>query len=312
MERNKFIDSTKFILVFLVVYAHTFEYNLYQDHTKQLIYVTLSTFVIPLFIIISGFFSKNVTWKKYKRFFLQTIQIYFIFQLIYSVPSIFSGNFCLKAFLIPIGPLWYIVGLIFWRFLACIINKFTIPFYLSLPLSLVLSLVLGFIDNLNIVMRIFTFLPFFIVGIYSPINVFIQIKKINKIYSIVYFIILTFCAINFTDAYHIFTVFGGYSYNNYESILQGFLHRLFFFPIAIISSIAAFNLLPDTFHKSGAKSMYVFLLHVILVYPVYRAILHHYNVVMPFYIDFVVAMIITSLCILASRAKPIQYILKLS
>ncbi len=310
MERNKFIDSAKFILVFFVVFAHTCEYDLYQDIAKQRLYIALSTFTIPLFIVISGFFSKNTTWEKYKKFFLQTTLIYFIFQLIYCIPSMFSGYFTLSKLLVPIGPLWYIAGLLLWRFLAYIINKFTIPFYLSFSLSLVLSLTLGFIDNLDIVIRVFTFIPFFILGLYSPSDIFVKIKKLNKIYFIIYFVILSLYVIYFTNAYHAFTVLGGYSYNNYESVLQGFLHRLFFIPIAIISLIAAFNLLPDTFHKLGTKSMAIFLLHIILVYPVYRPILQYYNVVMPVYIDFMVAALITTLCIFASSIKPVQYILR--
>jgi fucose 4-O-acetylase-like acetyltransferase len=310
MERNKFLDSSKFILVFLVVFAHTCEYNLFVDYVKFKIYVFLSTFTIPLFIVISGYLSKRVNWEKYKKFFVQFLLIYIVFQIIYSdpVPAIFGGPFNLEKLLIPIGPLWYIVGLLLWRFLVCIIVKFRISFIWSFSVSLALSLALGFIQDKIPVSRIFVFIPFFILGYYTPVDLPSKIKKMSKIYPFIYFSILAVLVLFFGDVSHAFSTFGEYPYKVFLTFEQGFFQRLLLFPVATLSCIAAYRLIPDTFHKLGSQSLAVFLLHIIFVFPIYRAILRSYNVVMPVYIDILVAMVITSICLLLARIKAVQYL----
>lgn len=307
MQRNKYLDSAKFILVFLVVFIHTFEYSMFKDDVKLEVYIILSTFLMPSFIIISGYLSKAMNWKKYKRFFLQFTLIYLVFQYIYFSGDLLKGNADFMKLLTPIGPLWYIAGLLLWRFLVCIIVRFKIPAFLAISVSLVVSMLLGFEQDYIPVSRIFIFIPFFLIGYFCPTDFPAKIKQMNKIYAIVFFVVLTICVIQWKTIYQAFTVFGDYSYNRFESIQEGFVQRLIDFPLAILSSIAFYRLTPDTFHKLGTKTLAIFLLHILFVYPIYRVILHHFSLEMPIYVDFLVATVITVICILLSNLKIIQH-----
>lgn len=317
MERNKSLDSAKFILIFFVVLAHTCEYDLFKTKIKLLIYIFSSTYTIPLFVIISGYFSKNLTWEKFKQFFLGLILVNYLFQLIYSVPSIMSGHFSLlKYIILPIGPLWYIIGLLIWRFFIIIIKKYDIPMVLTFLISLLISLGVGFIKfdpiahpDYASALRIFVFIPHFFVGYYAPKDIWDKIKNIEKIYSISFFIIFGIIVILFGKDYYAFSTFGGYPYSIFPSITEGLIQRVIFLLFAVVSSVAFYNIIPDTFYKFGSASLGILLLHILIVYPIYWGkVTQNFNHI-PIIVDILAAIVITISCLLLTKLKIIQLII---
>lgn len=317
MERNKSLDSAKFILIFFVVLAHTCEYDLFTSKIKILIYIFSSTYTIPLFIIISGYFSKNLTWDKYKKFFLGFILVYYLFQLIYSIPSMLSGHFnIIRYILLPIGPLWYIMGLLAWRYLIVLIRKYNIPALVSFIISIIFSLAAGFIkidpmlhpDYVS-ALRVLVFIPHFFVGYYAPQDIWYRIKNVKKIYSIAFFVIFGIWVCLYGTSYHAFTTFGSYSYSVFPTITDGLIQRLIFIIFAVISSAAFYNIIPNTFYKFGSASLGILLLHILIVYPLYWGVItkhfNHINII----VDIIAAIIITFICLFLTKLKFIQLIM---
>lgn len=90
-ERNYWLDNTKFFLIFLVVIGHFLE-ELISNKTIKEVFIFIYTFHIPLFIFITGFFSKNVE-KSEKR-----ITSYLIMYVIMQCIIIFIRGYCKTMF----------------------------------------------------------------------------------------------------------------------------------------------------------------------------------------------------------------------
>lgn len=58
-NREPYFDNVKFILILLVVIGHFIEKIIFMDTSFKVIYETIYSFHMPLFIFISGYFSKN-------------------------------------------------------------------------------------------------------------------------------------------------------------------------------------------------------------------------------------------------------------
>lgn len=58
MEGDRAIDSTKFLLICLVIFAHALEVCRDTDWLSEKVYIFVYSFHMPAFIILSGFFSK--------------------------------------------------------------------------------------------------------------------------------------------------------------------------------------------------------------------------------------------------------------
>lgn len=116
LERKKWIDTIKGILIILVVIGHAGKNNL-QDNIKQIIF----SFHMPVFFMISGYLLKLPIWgklnikkwliKKIKKYFIPYVVYFFICSLLeknlnieYIVRFIWGGK------LLP-GAFWYITVL---------------------------------------------------------------------------------------------------------------------------------------------------------------------------------------------------------
>ncbi|MNW30622.1 Acyltransferase family protein [compost metagenome] len=83
--RDAYFDNLKWLLVLLVVVGHLIE-PLPNNTALQPLYLTIYTFHIPLFVMVSGYFSKQLDNSKYTtRVISQLVVPYFIFESLYSL-----------------------------------------------------------------------------------------------------------------------------------------------------------------------------------------------------------------------------------
>ena len=59
-ERDYYFDNLKFILIFLVVFGHLVGITYKETQIEKSIYFFIYLFHMPAFIIVSGYFSKNI------------------------------------------------------------------------------------------------------------------------------------------------------------------------------------------------------------------------------------------------------------
>jgi len=323
MGEDRHLNSIKFVLISLVVYGHVNQYNILNSDLVFFVFSYFSTFAMPLFIVISGFLSKRLNWKKFKRTALSLFLTYFVFQTIYYSPAIgdallglnmnltlMGGKFNLITYLAkPIGPLWFLLGLIVWRFILLFISKFKVSPVVSLTVSILVALALGFIEVLLPHTKIFVFLPFFLVGYYCPKEFTQKLRTYNKIYSVVILLLLLVVLHFFGGIDYLFSTYGDPPYSMYSSTLNGIIYRLLFYPLALICSMAVFILTPDIFHKWGGKSMDIYLLHPIFIYPIYYNIIFSFDVKPGVIGEILVTIAIITACLLISKIKVTRYIL---
>src|SRR5665648_805103 len=136
-RRNYLFDNLKVLLIVLVVLGHALK-NIDNDIVLRSIYILIFMFHMPLFIFISGYFSKNVD-KCRNNAVKQLLIPFIVFNIIWYASV---GNF--KFPLYSAGwTLWYILSLFFWRFFL----KNIIKIKWILGLSIVLGLLVGIVDK---------------------------------------------------------------------------------------------------------------------------------------------------------------------
>ena len=324
MNRNKTFDSLKFILVCFVVYAHTTGKSVYEDRGTTVLVSFLSTFTMPLFIFISGYFSKNITWDKYKKSFKSLSLTYLTAQLTYSIPSIIEKAITLPTnqfnitekiisiFILPYGGLWYVVGLLFWRLLIYYISKINLKFPLVFSLSLIIPLLFCFIDIKLNAFRVITFFPYFVLGYYCNEQMFNKIRKFNPLFSVGILLIIFIGLFLYKDLfYFVMSTFGEGSYKStYPTIFQGFLYRASFYLISMISINCVINLATDRFYKLGKYSLGIFLVHPCVLFTISQIktyFLPSIKIPYPILLEFPLAMVIVYISLYLSEMKPVQY-----
>lgn len=309
MGRNNFFDSLKFILIVLVVLGHVMEYGIYEDHFRLSIFSFIYTFHMPLFIFISGYFSKNITWEKYKKSFLSLFLVYVVFQAYYVLfESFLHAKFDLmNVLLVPRSVLWYILGLLLWRFLFCFIPKLKIPFPLLLTISIAVAVASCFYHSSSLALKFIHFFPFFIIGYYCSSDTVEKIRSWNKLYMLG-ISALVFCGLFiFADKWLVFTIFGDFPYNYYPEGYSGMALKLLTYVLGIVMSVCVINLASDKAHKLGTTTLAIYLLHSSFVFPYVWAL--ESIGVRPWFLilDFIATPIIVGLCLFLYRFKFYQY-----
>lgn len=117
--RNTELDGCKFLLVCLVVIGHCIEPTRYVSSFSGHLYSCIYLFHMPLFVILSGYFTKeeNTLLKLFKSSvgLLETyffVTIFIILFVTKDISNLFS----------PALSTWYLLSLIYWRFLVYLLG----------------------------------------------------------------------------------------------------------------------------------------------------------------------------------------------
>jgi len=229
------------------------------------IYIFIFMFHMPLFIYVSGYFSKN--FDKCRRNAIKDLLVpYIVFNIIWYLSV---GNY--KFPLYNAGwTLWYLISLFFFRFFLVDIIKVK----WVLILSIILGLLIGFVNKYNNFLsftRTFAFLPFFLLGYYSNNLTVNKIKNYYKIISILGLISIgTFAFI--VSKYEVINYRFLYMFQSYGSFglgaVQGVLLRILFYILAILISVFLINLVPNKklkFSEIGTDTMLIYLGHIYII-----------------------------------------------
>lgn len=204
MERDRAIDSTKFLLICLVIFAHALEVCRDTDWLSEKVYIFIYSFHMPAFIILSGYFFKDNDNSKFWKGVVNLFLTYLFFQialcgnpLTYStadgplVSQLIDGlRFNVTHLYLPAGALWYIVSLAFWRMLLHFIpysirdSKAT----LVIGVAFIICIVGGFFPmgrELSF-QRTVAFFPYFLLGYYAKrFDGYAMLKRVKVQYALV-------------------------------------------------------------------------------------------------------------------------------
>jgi len=272
--RDERIDSVKYWLIVLVIAAHVLGGDFSKNPECAVIRKWLCMFLMPLFIFISGYFSRKKTgnlltslWK-----ILEPLVIFHTIGIIAQILT--KGSVSLSIILTPWYVLWYLLCLIYWRLLLQIIpNSLLNKTRLIVISTFCIGIVAGFLPfgKLFSLQRALSFMPFFFLG-YCMRNKNLFLPKKYKIFYFLFFISFLIIPVFFPN------ILGNLNHSipyrsNYDALC-----RIFAFAIAIPMSLAFINICPNKpwFSKQGRFTMQYYIYHALII-PLYLVIVDKYN-----------------------------------
>ncbi len=250
-----------------MVFGHSLE--LYKDKSLLIgiIYVFIYLFHMPVFVFVSGYFSKNVDKsrsKAFRNFFVP----YLIFNTIWGLVSLpYVGSF---SILTPGWSLWYLMSMFFWR----ISLKDIVRVRYILPISFVIGTIVGLsseFDNVLSLSRTLFFLPFFLAGYYTTEAKLLNLRDKRYLGKILIVLIAFIAAILITCSNILPTEFfyGSNSFSSFSLMLWlGILGRIFLYIIGFSFIYILINFVNNSetfFSKVGFNTFSVYILHTYLI-----------------------------------------------
>lgn len=167
-QRDPFFDNAKFLLIFLVVLGHMLSIGNSNDKLNLATTKWIFSFHMPLFVFISGYFTKITDKKKYFTGILIFTETFVVFTLIHILIEYLQGKPIndFQLLIYPKWTLWYLLCIIWWRLMI----YYTPPsirdnYKLLVIISIILCLTMGWIPiGPFSFQRTFSFLPFFTIG----------------------------------------------------------------------------------------------------------------------------------------------------
>jgi len=285
-QRDPFFDNAKFILITLVVIGHT--YTSLMDHSELVYtaYLLIYSFHMPLFILISGYFTKNYNKEGYFQKTIATILIpYLIFEVIYSFfhHFLYQTDEVNLSILLPYWSMWFLLSLFLWRMLLPYFIQFRYPLLLCFLVA-VLAGYISDVDRFLSLQRTLAFFPFFLLGFYlqkhhidALLNWFTPRRRILSAAGIILVFLLLYYG-EFRSGWDFpireFMFFNmPYAELGRPEWYAG-IYRIGFMVLALIMSVFVLSLVPRRktfFTEMGSRSLYVYLLHGFFIHP-FRAL----------------------------------------
>lgn len=162
VNRNQHIDSLKFVLIALVILGHWLAPSRYSDSISGSLYSIIYAFHMPLFVLLSGYFTNvDDLHKLNKRSFL----LFETYILIMGVQSLLYRDY--HHLLIPENSGWYVLSLMFWGYMTRFIRnlKSSLQIIVAFTVAIIVfQFGLGRYEQLFSIMRTILFFPIFIIG----------------------------------------------------------------------------------------------------------------------------------------------------
>ncbi|MEV4175139.1 acyltransferase family protein [Nonomuraea sp. NPDC049709] len=163
-KRDPFLDNVKFVLIALVVVGHSLVPTLSADSSRAL-YIFIYTFHMPLFVLISGYLSRNF-WNsnaKTNKLVDTFLVPYVIVEVGYAALRFGLGQKWSLTIIDPAWLNWYLLALLFWRLSTPVWKRMKYP----VPVAIAIYLFAGFsqIEGDFSMDRFFGLMPFFVIGL---------------------------------------------------------------------------------------------------------------------------------------------------
>jgi fucose 4-O-acetylase-like acetyltransferase len=163
-SRDLRLDAVKGFLVILVIFGHLLTQFIWKSPLYQAVYAAIFVFHMPLFILISGMFSKSSPSDADYRSILTRLAIPLVlFQILYiAIDAAWHGQVSTPA-LEPYWILWFLLSLIMWKIALPLFSRIRYGFALAVGIALVAGFnsEIGWALSLS---RSLYFFPFFIFG----------------------------------------------------------------------------------------------------------------------------------------------------
>ncbi len=301
-KRVPYWDWLKGFLIFLVVLGHTG--TALGDRWLSVIYA----FHMPLFVLVSGFFSKRKEslWEGIKKLVI----LYLIFNTAYIFLDLALGeSLSMQRILTPSFAMWYLLSLVFWRTMIHFMpEKCESMPWLLIVVTLLLSITAGFVPvstQLSF-QRTFTFLPFFMGGYLLRKSEVEWPKKVSK-HRYLTFAVIMLLGISVVNYLFMPVFYANKPYLVNDDILMRVLQIV----IAAALSMSFLVLAPNkngTVSKLGKSSLMVYILHPPMVKLLKMACAAWGGVEMSPLIALAISVVVVTMLYLVRNLKVLKYI----
>lgn len=270
--RDSFLDSSKALLIFCVVFGHFLERMIgWSDPKSHVLLGLIYSIHMPAFIFISGMLFKDKNVLKNILFFMA---LYVPFQILYPLfDALWTAKWVWhwNLFERPYWILWYLLGMMLWTALTHYLIRTKFP----LLIAIILALLVGFSTWNNYqysIGRILVFFPFFMMGhLYGKqIISWIRTQK-YKVFKASTILIVIASVMSFTKLSS-YWLYGSLSYQQLKvDWIEGSLIRIGCLLLSTFGIYAIFALSSGwgsnfrTLGDLGKRTLPVYLLHGFVV-----------------------------------------------
>lgn len=273
-ERDAFFDNVKFLTIVLVVVGHTWA-QLDGGRVTDAAYLIVYGFHMPLFVFISGYFSRGYTRStdKFRGLIPTVIAPYVIFTLLYRGElHLMKGDFPVADWLAPQFVTWFLFAMIGWRLSAPLWQHLRYPVTTAVAVAVVMG---GWgMTSDQTMSRMIGLLPFFVLGLTIDPERVNGLRRRFKWWmgapvllgALAVFSVWVIGSIDDTVSK---LLYWNANYREMKlSFLEGTAGRLAAMALAIALGAAFLALTPQRrtwFTAMGTRTMYVFLLHGLVI-----------------------------------------------
>lgn len=309
MSRDNRLDSIKGVLIIFVILGHLIG-ECGSGIINGGVHTFIYTFHMPLFILLSGYFTKIKDDKKGFWKGLLNISIpLIIFQVINAIfLLVFHQHVGLKMLVVPYWTLWYLLSLVFWRIMLQFSPKPLLDkpiLYLSIAFAV--SIVSGLMPmgRLLSIQRTINFFPFFLYGYYMrQDNVPSKPWKNYLSYGLMCFALLLI-------AFRLYPESSGL-------LLRGADHygisqipsKIYILICAFVTSLSFFNIMRENIVMSviGKDSLLYYLYHGIIIKFAVPPLVRHFDLPQSFPFMLLYCIIIISMIYVMSRINIFRWL----
>ncbi|MEE1025299.1 MAG: acyltransferase family protein [Acutalibacteraceae bacterium] len=319
-------DILKFILIFLVVLGHFIDASkpLLNEYDKfKMAFFFIYSFHMPLFIFVSGLFSKKtINEKRYDKMFSYFLIYFWTKVIIMFARCISTGKLTFSLFN-EMGLPWYALVIFIYCILTVFLKRFSKAYVMIF--LLVLGCLAGLDSNISdflAIARCIVFFPFFYLGYCLDITKLTEFlnKPIVRVISaivLIGFVIGIFCYID--EIYQLRVLFT--ARNPYSKLGEwskyGILLRVLCYLLATVVGVAVMSVTPskigngNIFSRLGSRTLQVYMLHYIFVYVIFTGIGLDKKIIAffpdyPEIIILILSLAVTLFCSLKIFEKPIN------
>src|SRR3954467_6635158 len=176
-QRDPFFDNAKFFAILLVVAGHAIE-SLRDVRFAHAAYLFVYTFHMPVFIVITGYFSRRFTFSggKARKLLTNLAVPYVVFETAYSTYHWAVGHSKFEISLLdPYYLTWFLLALFAWRLSTPVWQQIRFPVAVAVVISLLsgMSQLPGTLE-MN---RVFGLVPFYVLGLMLKPEHFEMLKR---------------------------------------------------------------------------------------------------------------------------------------
>ncbi len=269
-------DILKAFLIFFVVLGHAADFYTQQPGEMRNLYFFIYIFHMPLFIFISGLFSKKTVNERKINKILGYFILYVFIKFIHFIYNALTYQYYQLDLFTEGGLPWFMFALFAFSIITILVKDIS-PVYV-LTVSVVLACIVGYdprISDYLALSRIFVYFPFYYLGYCldsQKIETFCK-GKAKKILSFIFLIALFIFVFSFGDEIYWMRALltGRNTYmvlGEYEA--YGFFLRLLVYAISTITCLAIIIITPNKLGrgwiaKIGQRTLPVYIFHYIIL-----------------------------------------------